>query len=255
MGDFMIIDTHCHLSSKDYENIDEVIRHMEDNIMIASGADILSNQENISLIKNYNNIYATIGLHPEEAKNYTKEDLLWLENHINYNKIVGIGEIGLDYHYEGYDKVLQKKMFIEQIKLAKKHHKVVVIHSRDAMADTLEIIKTYLSGYPTVMHCYSGSVEVARILTDMGIMLGIGGVLTFKNASKLVEVVREIDLKYLLLETDSPYLTPEPYRGKINEPYNVLYVARKIAEIKNISLEEVLEITTNNAIRLFDLDI
>lgn len=249
----MMIDTHCHLSSKDYENIDDVIKHMDGNIMIVSGADMDSNCENLDLVKRHSNIYTTIGMHPEEASVYDSACLDWLESHINDAKVVGIGEIGLDYHYEGYDKELQKKMFIEQIELAKKYHKVVVIHSRDAIADTLDIIKSYLDGYPTVMHCYSGSVETARILTDMGVMLGIGGVLTFKNASKLVEVVREIDLKYLLLETDSPYLTPEPFRGKTNEPYNILYVARKIAEIKNISVEEVLEITTNNAIRLFDL--
>ena len=249
----MMIDTHCHLNSNDYENIDEVIKHMDGNIMIVSGADMPSNRENLDLVKKHSNIYATIGMHPEEASVYNSNSLSWLESHVNDAKVVGIGEIGLDYHYEGYDKELQKKMFIEQIELAKKYHKVVVIHSRDAIADTLDIIREYLDGYPTVMHCYSGSVEVARILTKMGVMLGIGGVLTFKNASKLVEVVREIDLKYLLLETDSPYLTPEPFRGKTNEPYNILYVARKIAEIKNISVEEVLEITTNNAIRLFDL--
>ncbi len=249
----MMIDTHCHLNSNDYENIDEVIKHMDGNIMIVSGADMASNRENLDLVKKHSNIYATIGMHPEVASVYNSACLDWLENHINDAKVVGIGEIGLDYHYEGYDRELQKKIFIEQIDLAKKYHKVVVIHSRDAIADTLDIIKSYLNGYPTVMHCYSGSVETARILTKMGVMLGIGGVLTFKNASKLVEVVREIDLKYLLLETDSPYLTPEPFRGKTNEPYNILYVARKIAEIKNISVEEVLEITTNNAIRLFDL--
>ena len=249
----MMIDTHCHLNSNDYENIDEVIKHMDGNIMIVSGADMASNRENLDLVKKHSNIYATIGMHPEVASVYDSNSLSWLESHVNDAKVVGIGEIGLDYHYEGYDKELQKKMFIEQIELAKKYHKVVVIHSRDAIADTLDIIKSYLDGYPTVMHCYSGSVETARVLTKMGVMLGIGGVLTFKNASKLVEVVREIDLKYLLLETDSPYLTPEPFRGKTNEPYNILYVARKIAEIKNISVEEVLEITTNNAIRLFDL--
>ena len=249
----MMIDTHCHLNSNDYENIDKVIKHMDGNIMIVSGADMASNRENLDLVKKHSNIYTTIGMHPEVASVYNSSSLSWLESHVNDAKVVGIGEIGLDYHYEGYDKELQKKMFIEQIELAKKYHKVVVIHSRDAIADTLDIIREYLSGYPTVMHCYSGSVETARVLTNMGVMLGIGGVLTFKNASKLVEVVREIDLKYLLLETDSPYLTPEPFRGKTNEPYNILYVARKIAEIKNISVEEVLEITTNNAIRLFDL--
>ena len=254
MGDYMMIDTHCHLGKNDYENLDVVIKHMDNNIMIASGADMTSNCENLELVKKYSNIYATIGMHPSEVSVYDSACLDWLESHINDDKVVGIGEIGLDYHYEGYDNDLQKKMFIEQIELAKKYHKVVVIHSRDATLDTLEIIKEYLDGYPTVMHCYSGSVEVAHILTKMGVMLGIGGVVTFKNASKLVEVVREIDLKYLLLETDSPYLAPEPFRGKTNEPYNVLYVAKKIAEIKNISVSEVLEITTNNACKLFDLD-
>lgn len=251
----MMIDTHCHLSSKDYDDVLEVIRNMGNNIMIVSGADMFSNKEVIELVNTYANIYGTIGLHPSELAEYNCENMQWLEENLQNPKIVGVGEIGLDYHYEGYDKEKQISAFIKQISLAKKYHKPVVIHSRDAMEDTLKIIKEYLDGYPTDMHCYSGSLETAIELTKMGVRLGIGGVLTFKNASKLVRVVEGIDLKYLLLETDSPYLTPEPYRGSKNEPANVKLVAQKIAAIKNISNEDVIDMTTDNAVSLFDLPI
>ena len=240
-----MVDTHCHITSEYYSNINEVINKMKDNIIIVSGTNKDDIKEVIELCK-YKNVYATIGIYPTEEL-----DLKVIEDNINNKKIVGIGEIGLDYHLE-HNKDEQINKFIKQLDLARKYNKTVVIHTRDAIQDTYDILKNY-KDLKKVIHCYSGSLEMAREFIKIGCRLGIGGVLTFKN-SKLKDVVKEIDLKYILLETDSPFLTPEPFRGTKNEPYNVIYVAKKIAEIKNISLEDVLEITTNNAKEQFDLE-
>lgn len=240
-----MVDTHCHITSEYYDNILEVISKMKDNIIIVSSTNKEDIKEVISLC-NYKNIYGTIGIYPTEEL-----DLKIIEDNINNKKIVGIGEIGLDYHLE-HNKEEQKNKFIKQLDLARKYNKTVVIHTRDAIQDTYDILKNY-KDLKKVIHCYSGSLEMAKEFIKIGCRLGIGGVLTFKN-SKLKDVVKEIDLKYLLLETDSPFLAPEPYRGTKNEPYNVIYVAKKIAEIKNISLEEVLDITTLNAKDQFDLE-
>lgn len=240
-----MVDTHCHITSEYYDNILEVISKMKDNIIIVSGTNKEDIKEVISLC-NYKNIYGTIGIYPTEEL-----DLKIIEDNINNKKIVGIGEIGLDYHLE-HNKEEQKNKFIKQLDLARKYNKTVVIHTRDAIQDTYDILKNY-KDLKKVIHCYSGSLEMAKEFIKIGCRLGIGGVLTFKN-SKLKDVVKEIDLKYLLLETDSPFLAPEPLRGTKNEPYNVIYVAKKIAEIKNVSLEEVLDITTLNAKDQFDLE-
>ncbi len=239
-----MVDTHCHITSEYYDNIDEVINKMKDNIIIVSGTNKDDIKEVINLC-NYKNVYGTIGIYPTEEL-----DLKIIEDNINNKKIVGIGEIGLDYHLE-HNKEEQINKFIKQLDLARKYNKTVVIHTREAMQDTYDILKNY-KDLKKVIHCYSGSLEMAKEFIKIGCRLGIGGVLTFKN-SKLKDVIKEIDLKYLLLETDSPFLTPEPYRGTKNEPYNIIYVAKKIAEIKNISLEEVLEVTTLNAKDQFDL--
>ena len=240
-----MVDTHCHITSEYYDNILEVISKMKDNIIIVSSTNKEDIKEVISLC-NYKNIYGTIGIYPTEEL-----DLKIIEDNINNKKIVGIGEIGLDYHLE-HNKEEQKNKFIKQLDLARKYNKTVVIHTRDAIQDTYDILKNY-KDLKKVIHCYSGSLEMAKEFIKIGCRLGIGGVLTFKN-SKLKDVIKEIDLKYLLLETDSPFLAPEPLRGTKNEPYNVIYVAKKIAEIKNISLEEVLDITTLNAKDQFDLE-
>ncbi len=240
-----MIDTHCHITSEYYDNIDEVINKMKDNIIIVSGTNKDDIKEVINLC-NYKNVYGTIGIYPTEEL-----DLKIIEENINNKKIVGIGEIGLDYHLD-HNKNEQINKFIKQLDLARKYNKTVVIHTRDAIQDTYDILKNY-KDLKKVIHCYSGSLEMAKEFIKINCRLGIGGVLTFKN-SKLKDVIKEIDLKYLLLETDSPFLTPEPYRGTKNEPYNIIYVAKKIAEIKDISLEEVLDITTKNAKEQFDLD-
>lgn len=247
----MYIDTHCHLDSRQVDNIEELIKNIENNIIIVSGYDDKSNLEVVNLISKYKNVYGTIGIHPSEINN---SDINIIKKYASDEKIVGIGEIGLDYHYGKEDKELQKQFFIDQINIARKFNKPVVIHSRDASFDTLEIIKNN-NDISYVMHCYSYSLEIAKELLKYNVKLGIGGVLTFKNSKELKRVVNEISLDNILLETDSPWLTPEPFRGKKNEPKNVLLVAEKIAEIKNISKDEVLKITTDNAISKFDLHI
>ena len=248
----MFIDTHCHIFKEYYDNITEVINEMKDNIMIVSGYNSSSNKEVIELVNKYPNVYGTIGLHPEEVNNISENAFDFIIENINNPKIVGIGEIGLDYHYVSDNKELQKDIFIKQMNIARKYNKTVVIHSRDAILDTVNIIKEY-QDLKIVMHCYSSSLEVARDLIKMNVKLGIGGVVTFKNGVKLKEVVQNIPIENLLLETDSPYMSPEPLRGKQNKPYNCYLIAKKIAELKGISLESVFKITTSNAISQFDL--
>ena len=248
----MFIDTHCHIFKEYYDNITEVINEMKDNIMIVSGYNSSSNKEVIELVNKYPNVYGVIGLHPEEVNNISENAFDFIIENINNPKIVGIGEIGLDYHYVSDNKELQKDIFVKQMDIAKKYNKTVVIHSRDAILDTVNIIKEY-QDLKIVMHCYSSSLEVARDLIKMNVKLGIGGVVNFKNGVKLKEVVQNVPIENLLLETDSPYMSPEPLRGKQNKPYNCYLIAKKIAELKGISLESVLKITTSNAISQFDL--
>ena len=250
----MMIDTHSHIFKEDYDNIDEVINNMKDNIIIVSGTNDETNKEVLDLVSKYDNVYGTLGIHPSEIDTISDDSFNIIENNINNKKIIGIGEVGLDYYWVKDNKDSQKELFIKQIELAKKYNKAVVVHSRDSIEDTYDIVKEY-NEVKFIIHCFSSSLEMANKFIKLGCKLGIGGVLTFKNSKKLKEVVENIDISYLLLETDSPYLTPEPYRGKKNEPYNIIYVAEEIAKIKNISLEEVLKITTKNAISQFDLNI
>lgn len=246
----MLIDTHCHLSDKDYDNLDYIINNMN-GIMIASGCDDESNKEVLYLIKKYKNVYGTLGIHPENIDNITDNSFKLIEDNINNEKIVAIGEIGLDYYYTVETKEKQKEIFEYQVKLAEKYNKPIVVHSRESIQDTYDILKKYkVKG---TIHCFNSSLEMAREFIKLGYKIGIGGVLTFKNSKKLQEIVKELDLNDIVLETDSPYLTPEPFRGKRNNPSNVYYVALKVSEIKNISIEEVLKITNNNAVNLYKL--
>lgn len=251
----MIIDTHCHLEKQYYDNIDEVIDRMKNNIIITSGVDYKTNVEVLEMCEKYDNVFGTLGYHPEEIEDFSLDSLKFLEDNINNPKIVAIGEIGLDYYYGKDDIEKQKEVFIAQLRLAAKYNKPVVVHSRDAIKDTYDILKEELKGNKCILHCYSSSLEMAKEFQKLGIKFGIGGVITFKNNKVLREVVEGLTLDNFILETDSPYLTPEPYRGHKNEPYNVNYVAKKIAKLKNISIEEVISITTKTAISQFDLPI
>lgn len=246
----MLIDTHCHLSKETYENLDEIINNMN-GIMITSGCDDKSNIEVLELVKKYKNVYGTIGIHPENLDDINSDSFKYIENNIKNEKIVAIGEIGLDYHYTKDNMNKQKEVFEYQVKLAETLNIPIVVHSRDAIQDTYDILKKYkVKG---TIHCFNSSLEMAKEFIKLGYKIGVGGVLTFKNSKKLQEIVKELDLENIILETDSPYLTPEPFRGKQNNPSNVYYVALKIAKIKNMSIEEVLEITNKNAIELYKL--
>lgn len=250
----MLIDTHCHLDKDDYSNIEEIIENMGNNIMIISGVDDKSNLEVIQYIEKYPNIYGMIGIHPNCLDVLTENSFNILEKYVNHPKIVGVGEIGLDYHYPDINKDSQKKIFIKQLEIAKRYNKPIIIHSRDSYQDTYNIIKDcYTENMKIVFHCYSYSKESAIELKKMGVKFGIGGVITFKNSKKLKEVVEILEMEDILLETDSPYLAPEPFRGQQNEPKNVKYVASKLAELKNCSYSEIAKITTKNAIEQFDL--
>lgn len=249
-----MIDTHCHIFKEYYEDINLVIKNMGNNIIIVSGTNDIDNLEVIDLCNKYPNIYGTLGIHPTEISNITSNSFEIIEKNLTNPKIVGIGEIGLDYYWQKDNKDLQKKIFIKQIQLAKKYNKPIVVHSRDSINDVYEILKKYGQGIKIDIHCFSSSLEMANNFIKLGCKLGIGGVITFKN-SKLKEIIKNIDLENIMLETDSPYLTPEPYRGMKNEPYNVYYVAKCIADIKEISLEEVLSTTSKTAISQFDLPI
>ena len=248
----MLIDTHCHLEEKDYEDLDCIINNM-DGYMIASGYDDETNLEVIDLVNKYDNVYGVIGIHPEEVDNVTSNSFKIIEDNINNKKIVGIGEIGLDYYYVKDNKDKQIDLFKKQIKLAEKYNKPIVVHSRDAAQDTYNILKNIK--VKCDIHCFSYSLEMSKKFIKLGCRLGIGGVLTFKNSKNLKEVVEKLDLDNFLLETDSPYLTPEPYRGHKNNPNNVILVAKKIAEIKRMNVEEVIDKLNINAIEQFDLDI
>jgi len=253
--DFMFIDTHCHLSKEDYDDIDLVIKENRNagiDKIIVSGCTRESIIETLELSNKYDDMYITIGYHPSEASITSDEDLLNLEEQIkSTDRVVGVGEIGLDYHYGKEDINLQKDLFRKQMKIAEKYNLPVVIHSRDATEDTINILKEF----PNVVgdiHCFSGSVETANIYVSMGYKIGIGGVVTFKN-SNLYKVVESIGINNILLETDAPYLTPVPYRGKQNSSKYIPYIAERVGEILNISIEEVSNTTLKTTCCLFDL--
>lgn len=248
----MLIDSHCHLVNEDY-NIDEIIEKAKENdvkYLIVSGSERDDNKLNIKLLDKYDNIFLSAGYHPSMASSVTEDDYNFLEKCLMNDRVVAVGEIGLDYHYGKEDMKDQKELFRRQLDLAKKYNKPVVIHTRDAFLDTYNILREYnLSG---VIHCFSGSLEVAKQYLDLGYYLGIGGVITFKN-SKLKDVIKEIGLGRVVFETDSPYLSP--LRGKKNEPSNVKLVCEFVSDLLGLSFDEVANITSNNVINLFRLNI
>ncbi|MGL5207745.1 TatD family hydrolase [Cetobacterium sp.] len=247
-----LVDTHCHLDNEKFdEDRLEVIERIKENLefCVNIGYDLASSKKSLELAKEYDFIYAVIGVHPIDIAEYSEEVEKELEILGKNPKVVAIGEIGLDYHWMTEPKEVQQGRFKRQLELAERLNKPVVIHTRDAMEDTVNILKEY-PNITGVIHCYPGSLETAKQLIDR-FYLGIGGTLTFKNSKKAVEVVKDIPLDRIVIETDCPYLTPEPFRGKRNEPIYVEYVAKKIAEIKEISVEDITKVTTENAKKLY----
>ena len=246
----MFVDTHAHIYSEFYDDIDEIIRRSKNQgIMpiINNGCDNKSNKEVVNNLNDF--IFGALGIHPESVDNYIDEDILFIEKNLNNPKIVAIGEIGLDYHYTKENKKKQIELFERQLKLAEQYNMPVIIHSRDATEDTINTLKKYkLKG---VIHSFSGSLETAKLYLKMGFKLGINGVITFKNA-RIKEVYEKLSLDDFVIETDSPYLTPEPYRGYQNEPQYAYYTAQFVAKLFNISLEQLAEVTNRNARSIFD---
>lgn len=250
-----LIDTHCHINLKDFnEDFEDVIERIETRLekVINVGFDLKSSEESVELAEKYEFIYATVGIHPHDANDYdglVEEKLRKLAKN---SKVLAIGEIGLDYYRNLSPKEIQKEVFKKQIELAIEINKPVVIHCRDAYEDTVNILKEY-KNVKGILHSYSGSYETAKILMDR-FHFSISGPVTFKNATSLREMVSKLPIDRILVETDSPYLTPDPFRGKRNEPCYVEYVAKMVAEIKGVSYEEIVKITNENTKRAFEME-
>lgn len=255
----MIFETHAHYDDEKFnEDRDELIKSFPENgieYVVNIGSSVESCRATTELAKQYDFVYAAIGVHPSEVQYITDDFFQWLEEEVKTNpKVKAIGEIGLDYYWKEPEADLQKIWFERQIELARRLHKPMVIHSRDAAKDTYDMMSERKCGeIGGVIHCFSYSAEEAKKYLDMGFYIGIGGVVTFKNAKKLHEVTKYVPIDRILLETDCPYLAPEPNRGKRNSSLNLTYIAEKIAEIKNVSYEEVVEKTNENARRMYGI--
>ena len=251
-----MIDTHTHINMIESISIEEILNNAKENgieKVIVPSANPKDFPEIVELINKYDNVYGMLGVHPSDAKDWDDSLINQIKDLCNNKKIVAIGEIGLDYYWDKSFNDLQKDVFIKQIKLANELNLPLDVHDREAHKDTFDILKQYNINSKVVMHCFSGSVEFAKECVKEGYYLGIGGVVTFKNAIKMKEVAKHIPLEYIILETDAPYLTPVPYRGTENQPAYVKYVAEEIAKLKEMSYEEVKNVTTSNAERIFNL--
>lgn len=255
----MLFDSHAHLNDERFDDDrEELIKSLKENkveFVVNPGADIETSISAIKLSNQYDFIYAAVGVHPHDVGNLDENAIDTLRKlAVENDKVVAIGEIGLDYYYENSPKDVQKEWFKKQIELANELKLPIIIHDRDAHGDTFEIIKnTKSKDIGCVLHCYSGNVELAREYVKMGCYISIPGTVTFKNNKKTREVAKEIPLEYLLIETDSPYMAPEPHRGKRNDPSLVQFVADKIAQEKGISYETVCKATKENAKKLFNI--
>ncbi len=219
--------------------------------IVTIGVDLETNKKNLDYATQFKNIYMVMGFHPHESKKMKENELTQLEEMLSYSKNIAVGEIGLDYYYQHSPKEIQRRVFREQIDLAKKHDLPIIIHDRDAHEDTMKILEEKAQGMKVVLHCFSGDRDMAQWCVKQGYYFGIGGVITFKNARELSRIVQEIPLNKILLETDSPFLTPYPFRGKPNEPQCIPLIAGKIADLKEKTISEIAEITTKNAFEVF----
>ena len=248
----MFVDTHCHIFKSDYDNIDEVLNNASNNNVkyyINNGGDREYNKEVLELVKEYDNMYGALGIHPETVDDYSLDDIEFIKNNLSNEKIVAIGEIGLDYHYTKENKDEQIKLLEMQLSLAEEYNLPVIIHSRDATEDTINTLKKF--NCRGTIHSFSGSLETAKIYIKMGYLLGVNGVITFKNCN-IKDVIKEVGLDNIVLETDSPYLTPVPYRGMQNNPSHILDIAKFVSELYNVSLEELSYRTNENIKRMYE---
>lgn len=253
----MIFESHAHYDDGQFEgDREELLAAMPEKgvgTIVNVGASVKSIEEVPKLAEKYPHVYAAVGVHPDEVGGLNEEIFARLQSQCEHEKVVAVGEIGLDYYWDNEAHDVQKKWFIRQLNLAREKNLPVIIHSRDAAADTLEIMKEHGKGLRGVIHCFSASPEIAREYVKMGFHIGVGGVVTFKNAKKLKEVVEETPLERILLETDCPYLAPTPYRGKRNSSLYIPYIAEEIASLKGVTYEEVIMQTEKNGKKLFGI--
>lgn len=253
----MIFETHAHYDDEAFEeDREEILGRLSEagvTAVVNAGASLASTRAAIGLAETHRFLYASVGIHPSETEELDEDGFAWLREAAEHPKVVAIGEIGLDYHWPEPGREIQKKWFVRQIALAKETDKPLIIHSRDAASDTLDIIRAEAADQSGIIHCFSYGVEMAKAYLDMGYYIGIGGVLTFKNAKKLKEVAAYTPLSRIVLETDCPYLAPEPNRGRRNSSLNLPYVVRELARIKQVTEEEVERVTFQNAVEVYRL--
>ncbi len=251
----MIFDTHAHYDDEQFNNDrEELLCSMADNnvgtiVNVSAACD--SCERVVNMVQDYPFMYAAVGVHPDEVGSLDDEAFARMKELFKRDKVVAVGEIGLDYYWDNESHDIQKKWFIRQLELARELNLPVLIHSREAAGDTMEIMKEYARGLDGVIHCYSYSKEMAQEYVKMGFYIGVGGVVTFKNARKLKETVEVLPLTSIVLETDCPYLAPEPYRGKRNHSAYIRYVAEEIAKLKGVTFQEVIAQTEDNAKKLY----
>lgn len=253
----MLFDSHAHIDDEKFDmDRDEVIaRALANGVtgMINAGACMASSARSVALAEKYDSIYAAVGIHPHDAKSAEETDYVQLAEWSKLDKVVAIGEIGLDYYYDFSPRDLQRIVFVKQIDVARQMDMPFIIHDRDAHGDILDILKKEAKGLRGVLHCFSGSLEMAKEVIKLGFFISIAGPVTFKNAAKLPEIVASVPLERLLVETDCPYLTPHPHRGKRNEPAYVKLVAEQVAHLRGMELAQLAEITTGNVKKLFKI--
>ena len=255
----MLIDSHAHIDDARFDaDRDAVLERAaaaDVELIINIGADMSSSARSVALAEKYPQIYATVGMHPHDAKEMQEQDYRQLLRWAEHPKVIAIGEIGLDYHYDLSPRPVQKEVFLRQLDIARQTGKPFVIHEREAHADTFEIIRTAAKGLAGVFHCFSGSIETAREYLKLGFYISVAGPVTFPKSAKTKEVAQFVPLDRLLIETDSPYLTPQAFRGRRNEPAHVRLVAEEIAALRNLSLTELALATSENARRLFKIPV
>ena len=249
----MIIDTHCHIYRSEMENADEIIKEAAKNDihLILNGTDPQSNEEVLELSKRYENVHAALGYFYSFAEEITDEDISLLDNQLENNEVIAVGEIGIDYYHRKDNRDKQKELFEKMLDLAEKHDLPVIVHCRKAMQDTYDILKKH--DVIGSMHCYQGSAEMAQEFIKLGFYMGIGGPITHNNNKKIRKTVKKIGVNHIIVETDSPYLTPEEKRGEKNTPLNLKYIIRKLAEELDMTESQVMEITAENAKKLFKI--